>query len=92
MPCVFVVVVCAPCRAGPVAVTLAPGRTAPLSSTIVPWMLPVEPAPPWARASVGSNNTAIARSEKLRFFTEYLLGLARRGLSLSVAPPGCPKC
>src|SRR5262245_8323886 len=80
MPCAFVTAVRVPICAVLVAVTLTPGSTAPLESVTSPWMVPVDPAPPWARARAGRSKTASARSERLRFLTIYLLDGARHAL------------
>src|SRR3989442_11288853 len=66
-------VVCATSNTGLVAVTVTPGTTAALSSTTCPWMIPVEPAPPWAKAGPAARARPSSRNHSVRVFTVLLL-------------------
>src|SRR5207245_2862898 len=66
-------VACAASSTGLVAVTVTPGTTAALSSTTCPWMIPVEPAPPWAKAGPAARARPSSRNHSVRVFTVLLL-------------------
>ena len=70
-PWALLVTVCAPSSAGLVAVTATPGTTAPLSSTTCPWMLPVDPAAPCAKAGPAATERPRSRNQSVRVFTVW---------------------